>query len=167
MITTSVMEGLINRYVNLILYEMVNHGPYLYDWKKCATSFLNMKTLPAPLLVDFKNNVIESVKFSNAIFPIPNFAKTNAVMSEVLFIASIFSTVRCKNSFLYLLTWNLVFHMPGSRRQISFSIVFLATRVWEYWRRTHRAISSTIAPVEIVAGIWLNSKLILKIKRIL
>ena len=49
-----------------------------------------MKTLPASLLVDFKNNVIESVKFSNTIFPIPDFVKTNAVMSEVFFVASIF-----------------------------------------------------------------------------
>lgn len=49
-----------------------------------------MKTLPASLLVDFKNNVIESVKFSNTIFPIPDFAKTNAVVSEVFFVASIF-----------------------------------------------------------------------------
>lgn len=58
-----------------------------------------MKILPASLLVDFKSNVIESVKFSNTIFPIPDFAKTSAVMSEVLFVASIFSTVRYKNSF--------------------------------------------------------------------
>ena len=28
---------LINRYVNFISHEMVNHGPYVYGWKKVAT----------------------------------------------------------------------------------------------------------------------------------